>query len=306
MSARESPREPGTDAAPLGAHVSSAGSVSLAPERARAVGGTALQMFTKMANRWAERACAPEECQAFRTALAASGVRVTAAHDSYLINLASPDATLRQRSLESFIGELRRSEALGLDFIVSHPGNYMDDRSSGLARNADAIAIALETVPGRVRVLMETNAGAGTGLGATFEELAALLERVGASHEGRLGVCADTCHLYAAGYDLVGDFDGVWRRFDDAIGFDRLYLMHLNDSKFALGSHRDRHELIGEGQLGEGVFRRVMTDDRLARIPKVIETPKLDDAVATDARMLARLRSYLHEPQSVELAPETT
>ena len=280
------------DFAPLGAHVSSAGSVTLAPERARAVGATAMQMFTKMANRWAERVCAPDECRAFREALASTAVRVTVAHDSYLINLASPDPTLRQRSLDSFIGELQRSEALQLDFIVSHPGNYMDDRASGLARNAEAIAMALDAVPGQVRVLMETNAGAGTGLGASFEELSALVVAVGSAHQSRLGVCADTCHLYAAGYDLVTDFDGVWRHFDDSIGFDRLHLMHLNDSKFGLGSHRDRHELIAEGQLGEGVFRRVMTDDRLSRIPKVIETPKLDDATVTDTRMLNRLREY--------------
>jgi deoxyribonuclease IV len=293
------------DIAPLGAHVSTAGGVALAPERARAIGATAMQLFTKMANRWAERVCEPEECQAFRAALAATAVRVTAAHDSYLINLASPDRTLRQRSLESFVGELRRSEALGLDFIVSHPGNYMDDRASGIKRNADAIAAALEAVPGRVRVLMETTAGSGTALGASFEELSELVSAVGTVHQPRMGVCADTCHLYAAGYDLVGDFEGVWRHFDDAIGFDRLHLVHLNDSKFGLGSHRDRHELIAEGQLGEGVFRRVMTDERLGRIAKVIETPKLEDATATDTRMLMRLREYAGEPQPSTASSET-
>jgi deoxyribonuclease IV len=281
-----------TDVAPLGAHVSVAGGVALAPERAEAINATAMQFFTKQATRWAERTCEFDEVQAFRAALAASSVRLTAAHDSYLINLASPDPTLRQRSLGSFVAELGRSEALGLDFIVSHPGNYMDDRANGLARNAAAIAIALETVPGNVRVLLETTAGAGTGLGGTFEELAALLGAIGPAHHPRLGVCVDTCHLFAAGYDLVNDFDGVWARFEDTIGWDRLYLLHLNDSKFGLGSHRDRHELIGEGQLGETVFRRIMTDARLSRLAKVIETPKLDDATVTDARMLARLRDY--------------
>jgi deoxyribonuclease-4 len=251
-----------------------------------------LQCFTKQANRWAERACDAVECEAFRTALAATAVRTTAAHDSYLINLASPNPTLRQQSLASFVAELQRSEALGLTFIVSHPGNYMDDRASGLARNADAITAAFDTGPGRVRVLLETTAGAGTGLGATFEELAALLAAIDARHHARVGVCADTCHLYAGGYDLVNDFDGVWARFGDTLGWDRLHMLHLNDSKFGLGSHRDRHELIGEGQLGEQVFRRVMTDPRLARVAKVIETPKLEDATVTDTRMLARLRAY--------------
>ena len=284
--------EASVDLAPLGAHVSSAGGVAHAPERARAIGATAMQFFTKMASRWAEPNIAPEEATAFRTALASTSVRVAAAHDSYLINLASPDPTLRQRSLASFIGELQRSESLGLDFIVSHPGNYMDDRSSGLARNADAIASALDTAPGRVRVLMETMAGTGTALGATFEELAALVDAIGALHRARLGVCLDTCHIFAAGYDLVNDFDGECARFADVLGWERLQFVHLNDSKFPLGSRRDRHELIGEGQLGEGVFRRIMTDTRFAHIPKVIETPKLEDALVTDAKMLARLRGY--------------
>jgi len=251
-----------------------------------------MQIFTKQASRWAERVCADDECVAFRAGIAATEVRRIAAHDSYLINLASPDPVLHARSLASFISELRRSEALGIDYIVSHPGNYMDDRASGLARNIDAIARALEQAPGRVRVLMETTAGAGTGLGATFEEIAALAEGVPRSLRDRMGVCADTCHVFAAGYDLAGDYEGVWARFGDVVGFARLHMMHLNDSKFGLGTHRDRHELIGEGHLGEGVFRRLMTDPRLAAIPKVIETPKGDEPTVTDARMLTRLRSY--------------
>ena len=196
--------------APLGAHVSSAGGLPEAPPRAGAIGATALQLFTKQASRWAERECSDDEVAAFRAALDATNVRVAVAHDSYLINLASPDPTLRARSLASFAAELRRSDALGLDFIVSHPGNYMDDRASGLARNSDAITAALEDNPGQVVVLLEATAGTGTGLGATFEELQALIEGVAAPQRDRLGVCLDTCHLYAAGYDLVQDFDGVW------------------------------------------------------------------------------------------------
>ena len=276
----------------LGAHVSSAGGLPEAPPRAGAIGATALQLFTKQASRWAERECTDDETASFRAALAATNVRVTVAHDSYLINLASPDPVLRARSLASFASELRRSDALGLDYIVSHPGNFMDDRASGMARNSDAITAALEETPGHVVVLLETTAGAGTGLGATFEELHQLIEGVAAPYRDRVGVCADTCHLYAAGYDLVQDFDGTWNRLSDMIGWDRLRLLHLNDSKFGLGAHRDRHELIGEGHLGPEVFRRIMTDPRLSSVPKVIETPKLEDATATDARMLARLRSY--------------
>ena len=276
----------------MGAHTSIAGGTHLAPERAKAIKATAMQIFTKMANRWAERDCIDDECRAFRAALAATDVRVTMAHDSYLINLASPDPVLRRRSIESFVAELRRCEALGLDILVSHPGNHMGDRDSGLRRNADAISEALDRVPGRTKIAMESTAGSGTSLGATFEDLATIIAGVAEPHRGRMGVCTDTCHLYAAGYDLVFAFDGVWNRFDDVIGRDRLLGMHLNDSKTPLGSRRDRHELIGEGAIGPVPFRRIIGDDRFQAIPKVIETPKLDDATKTDRRMLTRLRAY--------------
>jgi deoxyribonuclease-4 len=251
-----------------------------------------MQIFTKMANRWAERACADDECVAFRAALADTNVRATCAHDSYLINLASPDPTLRRRSIESFVAELARCEALGLDYLVSHPGNYIDDRASGIQRNAEAISEALERVPGRTVLCMELTSGAGTAIGSTFEELASLIEAVAPALRHRLGVCVDTCHAYSAGYDLLKDFDGVWRAFGNTVGLDRLRVMHLNDSKTPFGSHRDRHELIGEGSLGARPFRRIMTDERFVDVPKLIETPKLDDATKTDSRMLARLRRY--------------
>ena len=276
----------------LGAHVSTAGGVVMALPRARAIAATAMQIFTKPANRWAERVCDEEEIHAFHAALADTDVRVTVSHDSYLINLASPDPTLRQRSMQSFIAQLRRCSALDLDFLVSHPGNYMDDRSTGIARNADAITACLEQVPGRTVLCMETTAGAGTALGASFEELAAILARVPAALQHRVGLCLDTCHVFAAGYDLVNDYEGVWTRFADTVGVDRLRVMHLNDSKAPFGSRRDRHELIGEGALGEEPFRRVMNDERLQGVAMVIETPKGDDHTATDTRMLDRLRGY--------------
>lgn len=250
-----------------------------------------MQIFTKMASRWAERECADAECAAFRDALAQSDVRITMAHDSYLINLASPDAKLRRRSIESFVAELRRCEALGLDLLVSHPGNHMGDHSSGIERNADAIGEALSRVPGRCRLALETTAGSGTAIGAAFEDLANVIELVRAPARDRIGVCADTCHMYSAGYDLVRDFDAVWRRFDDVLGAGRLLAMHLNDSKTPFHSRRDRHELIGEGSLGAEPFRRIMHDARFAALPKVIETPKVVETL-TDRRMLRRLRAY--------------
>jgi deoxyribonuclease-4 len=278
----------------LGAHVSAAGGVPEAPPRAAAISATALQLFTKMANRWAERDCADDECTSFRERLAVTSVApaATMAHDSYLINLASPDPVLRARSIASFTSELRRCAALGLQYLVSHPGNYMDEREAGIARNADSINEAFAAAPGGTILCLETTAGTGTALGATFEELAAIISRIDPSYQARVGICLDTCHVYSAGYDLVHDYDGVMARLDDAMGLGRLRVMHLNDSKTPFDSHRDRHELIAEGSLGEIPFRRVMTDERLARVPKVIETPKLEDATVTDSRMLERLRSY--------------
>ena len=276
----------------LGAHVSIAGGTAEAPPRAKAIGATAMQMFTKMANRWAERSVDDAERKAFRAGVAATAVGATVVHDSYLINLASPDPTLRRRSIESFVAELERCQALGITYLVSHPGNFMDERGAGVQRNADAITEALERVPGKTVLCMETTAGAGTVIGSTFEELALLLELVPAAQRKRMGVCVDTCHIYSAGYDLVRDFDGVWTRFDDVLGARRLRVLHLNDSKMPFDSRRDRHELIAEGTLGAAPFRRLMTDDRFGRVAKVLETPKLDDATKTDRKMLARLRRY--------------
>ncbi len=283
---------PALPSAPLGAHVSTAGGVPSSVPRAKAIGATAMQIFTKQANQWKEPAIADADRDTFLHTLGETEVAVTNAHDSYLINLASPDPTLWHRSLISFVSELKRCEALQLTYLVSHPGNFMDDRASGLARNAEAISIALDVVPGQTTLLMETTAGSGTAIGASFEEMAALIERIDPSVRHRVGVCVDTAHIFAAGYDLVHAYDDVWARFADTIGYERLGMMHLNDSKAPFGSRKDRHELIGEGAIGEGPFRRIMTDPRLAPVAKVIETPKGDEPEVMDTRMLNRLRGY--------------
>lgn len=276
----------------LGAHVSTAGGVATAPERGDAIGATAIQLFTKTPNQWRDPVLTEETAAAFRKALAASGVRWVVVHDSYLINLASPDPKAQARSTLSFIAELRRSTALGIPAIVSHPGNYLDDHDAGLARNAAAYTECLEAVPGPVQILIETTAGTGTALGRTLEELATLRDAIGAGVRHRIRFCADTCHLYAAGYDLVNDFDGFWARWDDVLGPDALGCLHLNDSQHPLGARKDRHALIGEGTLGEEPFRRIMQGDRFAATPKILETPKGDDDVTNDRRMIALLRSF--------------
>ncbi len=214
---------------------------------------------------------------AFRAAAKAHGIVVAGSHDSYLINLASPDRGLRERSLRSFCRELERCETLGLDL-------------AGLRRNAAAIRRALLRVGGNVPILLESTAGQGRSLGESFEELAVLLEGVGPEFQDRLGVCVDTAHVLAAGYDLAGDYEGVMQEFDRVLGLARLRLFHLNDSKTPLGSRVDRHEQIGDGYLGREPFRLIMRDRRFRDVPKVIETPKGDDPVRNDRRNLNYLR----------------
>lgn len=212
-------------------------------------------------------------------------------HDSYLINLASPDPELRERSIACFKSELRRCRSLGIRFLVTHPGNYIDDRELGITRNTEAYAECLDAVRGPT-ILLETTAGMGSALGSTFDELAELRRRVPSELRRRVGFCADTCHLYAAGYDLLEDWSGVWRLWDRVVGLRHLRCLHLNDSKTPFGSRRDRHELIGEGTLGPEPFRQVMRDRRFSDIIKIIETPKGEDPVRTDRKMLNRLRRY--------------
>lgn len=177
---------------------------------------------------------------------------------------------------------------------MTHPGNATDgDYESGLARNADGLTRAIESVAGAgdsTAVLLELTAGSGTSIGATFERLAAILGRMPPSQAAEVGVCFDTCHAYAAGYDLVDAWNDVWARFDDVIGLDRLRLFHVNDSKHPLGSRRDRHEHLGRGTLGEAPFRRLMRDDRFATVPKLLETPKEGDPATYDVMNLGFLR----------------
>jgi deoxyribonuclease IV len=283
----------------LGAHVSTAGGCRNAPGRAADIGATAIQVFTKQPNRWAEVQISDEEALAFRLAVAEHGVAFANAHDSYLINLATHDALLLDRSYAAFLGELRRANELGLDALVTHPGNATDsDVPRGLAQNADMIGRALEELGGAAMVLLETTAGSGKVLGSRFEELAEMIDRMPAAVRDRVGICVDTCHVYAAGYDLRGDYDGVINALADVIGLERVRLFHLNDSATAFASRRDRHAHIGEGSLGDEPFRRLVNDPRFAAVPMVLETPKEHpddpkDLVTLDRQNLARLRGYV-------------
>ena len=277
----------------LGAHVSDEGGVDKAPARAHKIGAVVLQLFTKQPNRWAEPKIDDETATMFRDERSAFEISVAGAHDSYLINLSSPDSRLWRMSQRSFEAELRRCELLGLDFLVTHPGNATDrEHDAGLERNARGVTEALESVEGSTRVLLELTAGSGTSVGVTFEDLQAITEMIPDAHRDRVGVCFDTCHAFSAGYNLVDEYEKVWSSFDQIIGIDRLGLIHVNDSKHPFGSHKDRHETSGEGTLGTEPFRRLMMDERLAHVPKVLETPKGDDGVLADRTNLGLLRSF--------------
>jgi deoxyribonuclease IV len=286
----------------FGAHMSVAGGLPRAVERAVVHGCDALQIFSKNANQWRGRPLPREEIRAFRAGVKAAGVRAVVSHASYLINLATTNATLRQQSLESMGDELDRGEALGLLGVVLHPGAYTTgSEAAGLTLIAESLLELLRARRrGRTMVLLEHTAGQGTCLGATFEQLASIVEQM-RGHR-RVGVCLDTCHLLASGYDLCSPegYARTFRQFGRLVGFDRLRAFHLNDSKKPLGSRVDRHEHIGQGFLGIEPFRRIVNDRRFRRLPMLLETPK-GEGKATgpividplDARNLNTLRSLV-------------
>ncbi len=260
----------------LGAHCSIAGGLENALYTARSYGCTALQMFTKNARTWAEAPLSPEAAAAFDTARIETGITEIAAHTPYLINLAGPDPTIRNRSARALRKELIRSSALKIPYLVLHPGSHGDTgEAEGMERIITAVNRLFKENPNlSTRLLLETTAGQGHGIGHTFEQLSALLS--GIDDAERIGVCLDTSHIYAAGYDIRtrSGYERTLTDFDRIIGLDRLFLLHLNDSKVALGDRVDRHAHIGRGHIGIDAFGFIMRDERLARIPKVIETPK--------------------------------
>ena len=274
----------------LGAHMSIAGGLHMAFERIASVGGTALQIFTRNQRQWKIPPLSGYDAELFAAAWEQWGDYPVAAHDSYLINLASPDPELSRRSIMVFAKELERIDALSIPWLVTHPGSHLGQGpEEGIRRYTRNLDEALERSAARGTVLLETTAGQGTNLGSTFEELAAIIEA--SAHPDRLGVCFDTCHAFAAGYDIRTPerYARVFDDFDRIIGLDRLRFFHLNDTKNAFGSHKDRHEHIGQGEIGLQGFRNLMRDPRFAAVPKTLETPK-DADLKDDVRNLAVLR----------------
>ncbi len=263
---------------------------------AQAHGCTAVQLFTKNANQWEGKVLTEGDIALFRKTLRQTRLRMPMAHDSYLINLASPDEALYRRSLEAFVVEVQRAERLGLRYLVTHPGAHVDSgEEAGLRRVARALDEVHARCPDfRVQILLETTAGQGSCLGHRFEHLAAILAQV--AEPERLGICLDTCHVFAAGYALapVSEYRATLREFDRVIGLRRLRAFHLNDSLKPAGSRVDRHAHIGRGCLGLEPFRLLLNDPRFRSRPMVLETPKEDaDGGDMDPVNLATLRGLV-------------
>lgn len=287
----------------LGVHVSVAGGLALAVARALALGCEAFQIFARNPNQWRSRPLDPMEVRRFRDEVAAARIGPVVAHGSYLINLATADGPLRRASIDALLDELDRAEALGLDGVVLHPGTAAPGESEEEA--LDRVARAIREVftvrrRQRARLILEHTAGQGSSLGSSFEQIAGLIARLDGSP--RLGVCLDTCHLLAAGYDIASPrgYRETFTRFASVVGLDRVVVFHLNDSKRPCGSRVDRHAHIGEGHVGLAAFRRLLHDRRFAGLPMLLETEKGPQKRPTsvepdplDAMNLERLRALL-------------
>lgn len=278
----------------FGAHMSVAGGCSKAFDRAEQAGCDSLQVFTKNSNQWKAKPLADEEIERWEKRRAETGVWPVVAHDSYLINLASPKDDLWEKSIEAFSVELQRCQQLGIRYLVTHPGSHTGSgEEAGLARVSEALNRLHSELPDvDVLTLLETTAGQGSNLGASFEHLATICE--GVEDKSRVGYCLDTCHIFAGGYDFrtPETYDETMTRFDDLLGIENLHAIHLNDSKHELGSRRDRHEHIGEGFIGVEGFRQFVNDARLKDVPGLLETKKGED-LAEDIENLATLRGLV-------------
>src|SRR5665213_3539708 len=279
----------------LGVHVSTAGGLVTAFDRAELLGINTFQLFVKNNKQWfAPTEISAEDALAFRKRRKQwkqHGPLI--AHACYLLNLGSANSEIQEKSRESFLKELLRANALGVDYFVFHPGSHGGaGEESAISNIANALNIIhSKTTEVTTRTVLEITAGQGSAVGHTFEHLEAILSKV--KNQNRVAVCLDTCHLFAAGYDIrtAETWERTFEAFERRIGFDKLVCIHTNDSKKGLASHVDRHEHIGEGEIGIEAFRLLMNDKRLKQIPKILETPK-DEAMTEDFRNLALLRGF--------------
>jgi len=275
----------------LGAHMPTSKGLGEAIRSGKAIGCTAVQVFTSSPQQWRAKEITGAMVEDFRAALLETGITSVVSHDSYLINLSSPDEELQEKSVNGLIGELTRCATYGIPNVVSHMGSWkgLASEDEGCARIAESALRVLSETSDEVTLLMETTAGQGSSLGYRFEQLARVLEL--AKGHSRLGVCLDTCHVFAAGYDIrtKETYETTWAGFDAMIGLDRLRAIHCNDSKKAFASRVDRHEHIGDGEIGPLAFHLQVHHSRFDAIPILLETP---DAPEGHQMNLARLRSY--------------
>ncbi len=278
----------------LGAHMSTSGGLSLAFERAQSIGINTMQVFTKNQNRWEQKPAAAEEIARWFQAQTATGIGPVVSHAAYLLNLGTPDDALWEKSANALIDELTRAEQLGILGVVLHPGAHMSTgEEAGLARIIAGLDRAHAATPGyRTLTLIETTAGQGTALGYRFEHLQVLL--AGVREPERIGFCLDTCHIFAAGYDITTPetYAATMAEFDRLVGLERLKCFHFNDSKKGLGARVDRHDAIGTGALGLAPFGFILNDPRFAATPMILETPKSED-MHEDVENLKTLRGLI-------------
>ncbi len=278
----------------LGAHMSISGGVHTAFERGKQVGCTTIQIFSKNNNQWKGKSLTDNDVISYKKQAKKTNIKPVVVHSSYLINLCAANKTTLKKSRESFLDEVERCRLLGIPYFVFHPGSHVGQgEETGLKIIADSLNMLHEKTKGyRVKSVVEVTAGQGSNLGYRFEQIRKLIGMV--ENKGRMGVCIDTCHLFAAGYDISTDkgYEKTIQEFDDIIGLNRLMVIHMNDSKGALGSRRDRHEHIGKGQIGDRGFSLIMNDKRFKDIPKILETPKGED-MKEDVMNMKRLRGYV-------------
>lgn len=261
----------------LGAHMSIAGRFENAIEQGTSIGCTTIQIFTKSNRQWQAKPIAQEEAETFKAAVKASDISPVVAHATYLINIGSPDSEIERKSIKAVIDELERCDMLGIPYLVLHPGSHVDTGEAAclerIARNLDTI---LENAPGDTKILLETMAGQGSTVCYIFEQIGTI--RSLSHHKHRVGVCFDTCHAFAAGYDFrtPDGYKAMWEAFDKSVGLEHLYVMHINDSMKEFDSRVDRHADIGKGKIGLEAFELLFNDPRFFDIPKILETPKED------------------------------
>ena len=275
----------------LGAHIPSAGMLGNSIRNGSKMGCTAIQVFTSSPQQWKSKPVTDEVAADFKVAIRETGITEIVSHDSYLINLCAPDLAKREQSIEGIKSEIERCAKYGIRFVVSHMGSHVGQgEEAGLAGVVESTRRVLDETPDSVTICMETTAGQGTALMAKFEQLAHLIEQL--NDHPRLAVCLDTCHVFVAGYDIRTEetFTHTFAEFDRIIGFDKLKVVHCNDSKKGLGSRVDRHDNIGQGEIGLEAFRLLVNDSRFDQIPILLETPTDNEGHERD---LATLKSLI-------------